>query len=209
MSKVTKEQSDAASRLNERQLAFANLILQKDITGMTNDECYTSSGYETESLETAKVNASRLLTNANLQKYLYLMRQTSLEKVGLTLEYLDTKLKSMIDTCISEVVNVTSKELEGVYDAEGNELKYASISNVNLVAFDDISKEGLQLIQEVKDTQNGPSIKTYSKTDLMKMAYQRLGGLVEKKELTGKDGAPIEIDTQWTVEVIDAPSSDT
>lgn len=94
---LTEEQQEAAAELNQRQLAFSNLVLEKPEHGMSDADCYKKAGYKPRTHQAAESNAALLVSNHKVDHYLSVMRKTSIENAGLTLEYLDKNLKELID----------------------------------------------------------------------------------------------------------------
>lgn len=162
---LTKEQQDAASKLNDRQLAFANLVLTKPGHGMSDAECYRGAGYKPRSDNAAEVCAAKLLSNAKFSAYLNIMREESVKETRLTLQELDKDLEqSIFDNLITSVITSVNGVLK--LKCELDELPDAVARN----------------IQEVKQTEDGLQVKMYSRYDARKLGYQRLGGLVQKIE---------------------------
>lgn len=162
---LTPEQQDAASKLNDRQLAFANLVLTKPGHGMSSAECYRAAGYKPRSDKSAQDNASKMIGLDRISAYLKLMREESVKDTRLTLEQLDRDLEeSIFDNVITSVVTSVDGVLE--LKCELDKLPEAVARN----------------IQKVKQTEHGLQVKMYSRYDARKLGYERLGGLVQKTE---------------------------
>lgn len=175
---LTAEQEDLANRLDSRQLAFANLILTAEEHGMSATKCYVMSGYVASDDNVAKACASRLRRTKRVDDYIRVMRGESLRSVGLTLEYLDSCLAEILDS------NLT--------DTEGTDLK-------------DLPADAQRSIQAIEYGKYGRKLRSYSRLDALRLAYQRHGALTDRKELTGANGGPIEVnelsDTELTARI--------
>tara|TARA_X000001316_G_C922037_1_gene36784 strand:- start:193 stop:651 length:459 start_codon:yes stop_codon:yes gene_type:complete len=72
------------SKLSEQQEKFCRNVVE----GMSQTDAYIAAGYKVKSNDVAKVNASRLLTNANVADRIAELRQKAVERTEVTLEWL-------------------------------------------------------------------------------------------------------------------------
>lgn len=180
-STLTKEQKAAASKLNDLQLVFANLILTKPVHGMTDGECYSEAGYKVRSPSTARVMASRACDRPNVKAYMDLMREDSVKETLLTLENLDKDLEqSIFGIAITDVVSSTRIKT-----------KHGTHHVLTLrCGVDDLPRGVAKNIQEMKQTPAGIQVKMYNRNDARKLGYERLGGLTQKLEVVTPDLTP-------------------
>lgn len=173
MTNLTSEQKEAAKKLNQRQLAFANFVLEKPRHRKSDAWCYLEAGYKPRNYKAAETKASRLVSNGKVLAYLDIMRETSINKTRLTLEELDKDLEeSVFDALITKIV----KSVEVVI--EGQKITMLVLS----CAVEDIPDEIARNIQELKQTPAGIAVKMYNRFDARKLAYDRLGGITKKIE---------------------------
>lgn len=93
MKPLTQEQKVASARLNEKQRALANLVLEKADHGMTNGECHQKCGYRKLSKEAASVAAGGVLSNNKVKRYLSAMRAAVVQATTTTVESLVVELE--------------------------------------------------------------------------------------------------------------------
>ena len=169
MTKLTEKQTAAAAQLNDRQLAFANLILTKSDHRMSNGECYRQAGYNPGNIQAAESNASLLISNHKVSAYLRVMREEFVRNTSVTLESLDGDLEDSLNVSITDVVS--SELVEG-----GHVL-------ILRCPVDEIPDHVASNIQELKQTAHGIQVKMYNRADARKLAYERLGGLGKRVEV--------------------------
>lgn len=185
--KLTKEQEELASKLNPRQLNFANLWLQKEASGLSDADCYRKAGYDPSTQGATEVQASQLLSLPKVQSYIQSMRRASIKKAGITLEYLDQQLAELLGADIREIMESHEVMLDG---PDGEQVRV--ITPTLKCHIQDMSDGAAACIQEMKMTNTGLQVKTYSRLDAIKTGYQRFGGLIDRKEISGPGGEPIE-----------------
>ena len=181
---LTEEQKSAANSLNAQQLAFANLVLTKDAHGMSDADCYKHSGYKAKTERVAAAGASRTLTLVNVAGYLAVMRRQAAENVGLSLEKVDKVIHETMSSNIADYMKTVERAVKG------GGVVYVPVLACHL---QDLPREVSAQIQELKMTREGLQIKTYSRMEATRIAAQRLGGLTDKREVSGPGGGPIEI----------------
>lgn len=181
---------DAAGVLQERQLKFADLVLTVDIHGMSRTNCYKAAGYTARTDNVAAASAVRLLRNDNVRTYIDLQRGVAIEKVGLTLEYLDRQLRDILEGTAADVMTSYARETGRIDDETGNPL--VEHTPIIRCAIDELEPEVHSAIQSIKVGQHGPEVKMYSRIDALRLAYQRQGAIREGREISGPGGTPLE-----------------
>lgn len=78
--------------LSEQQERFCQLIVQ----GKNQTDAYMEAGYKVKSPEVARANASRLLTNANVEARIAELRAMSVDDTIVTLEWLKEQAKAIL-----------------------------------------------------------------------------------------------------------------
>lgn len=93
------------NKLTEKQKAFCDYYIES----LNATEAYKKAGYKVKSDEAARANASRLLTNANIKRYIEeRMQQIDNERIAKAEEVLEFLSKSMRGEIKEEVVVVES-----------------------------------------------------------------------------------------------------
>ena len=101
---TTKEELEKV--LTDKQQMFC-LEYVKDFNGSAS---YLRAGYKT-SEKTARINASQLLTNTNLQKYIEILKNERTERTEIDLDWVIKNITEVITRCMQHTQ---------VFDREGN-----------------------------------------------------------------------------------------
>lgn len=129
--------------LSEQQRRFADYILE----GKTQQDAYIEAGYSVKNLETARANASRLLTNAKVASYIAERQEKAAESAEVTLEWLLEQAKGVLQDARQDRAHAASvaaiKEL-GVLS--GNRVEKSKRENVNRNVDDYTDDELLALL---------------------------------------------------------------
>jgi hypothetical protein len=185
---LTNEQIQAASKLNDRQLAFANLVLTKHQHGMNDGDCAIGAGFGGPDTTPNSIasQAATMLQNIKIAEYVAIMKCESAKQAGLTL--------AKVDKCIHEIMsgNIADYMETEERPVAGGGVKYVPVLKCHL---QDLPREVAAQIQEMKMTRDGLQIKTYSRLDAVRLAAQRLGGLTDKREVSGPGGAPLVVES--------------
>lgn len=187
-SELTEEQRKLAGALSDKELSFANLWLTRDAHGLNRTNCYKASGYTAKNDNVAAVCSGRLLKKTKIWEYCQAMRNESVKDTGLSLRYLDQQLKELIDGTAVEIMPVI--EHTRTNPLTGQSETYLAPALV--CATEDLPDAVQASIQSIKMGPNGPEVKTYSRVDVLKLAYQRQGALREGREISGPGGSPLE-----------------
>lgn len=83
--------------MNEKQKIFVREYL-KDFNGT---RAYKAA-YKTCTDETARINASKLLTNTNIQQAIREQADARLEKTEIDVEYIISNIKEVVERCMSQ-----------------------------------------------------------------------------------------------------------
>ncbi len=194
---VANEMNELVTLLSTQQLAFANLVLEQPQTGLSRQEIFEAAGYKGKN----RIQGyDKVLGNPNIAAYIHAMKIQATEKTGLTLEFLDGELMKLIKTSITDIVTTKAIVTDPMFPEK--------VTHVPVLrdSLDNLDKNATDSIHEIKMTNMGIQVKQYSKLDAMRLAYQRLGGLTEKRELTGANGGAIR--TSVSVEWVEADECD-
>ena len=124
--------------LSEQQERFCQLIVQ----GKNQTDAYMEAGYKCKGPDVAKVNASRLLTNANIVARVAELRAVSVDDTIVTLEWLKEQAKGILKEAreAKQFAAATGalKEL-GILSGERVEKSVRENINRNVDEFDEAS----------------------------------------------------------------------
>jgi phage terminase small subunit len=138
------------------------------------------------SKKTAKEQASKLLTKININERIKELDGDIFDKLGCTHEKVAQAYIDLAFTTCGDLFEYVDERIE---DADGNS---KVVRKAYLKANDQLTKQQLATIQEISETTAGIRIKQYSRKDALDMIAKLKGMLVEKKEVTGSEGGPIE-----------------
>jgi len=95
--------------MNDKQKAFADIYLSNGCNGT---QAYLQAYPTVKKEDTARVNASKLLTNANIQEYIKAEQEKTSQKLEITRESVLEDLKRIQATTESTNPNASLKSLE-------------------------------------------------------------------------------------------------
>lgn len=134
---------------------------------------------------TARVNGSRLLTNANVKEEVYRLKQGKLnramfDEMDLFQMYLDIATANINDFVDFGTKEITALSETGIplLDEEGNEITYLK----NYVNFKDVKEVDGFLISEVSQGRNGVKIKLQDKMKAMEWLDKHIGLATEEQK---------------------------
>lgn len=138
--------------------------------------------------ETARVNASRLLTNANVKAYIQERQKEREKRTEITQDSVLRELALIAFAKASDYAKVVEKdamvEVEGnmipVLDENGNPVKYRTVEPI---LTDELTEEQKKAIAVIKKGRDGFEIKPYSKIQALELLGRHLGMFTEKVEV--------------------------
>lgn len=162
------------NELNKNQKAFCREYMKNGKNGL---QSYMKV-YKCKE-DTAKVNASKLLTNTNIQKYISELENEIKEKDLITIEEIIKELKAIafVDrTRISKVQNNLLLEKD-------SGIKYYE-PQVIFNDTDNLTEEERKIISGYKKTQSGFAIETYDKVKALELLGKYIGMFNDKQPIT-------------------------
>lgn len=141
--------------------------------GMNGTQAYLKVYKSCKKEETARTNASRLLTNANIKKYIEELQTKVEEKAIVNINMIVEELAAIAfadRTKISK--NVRNKILDRKED--GNEVVYYE-DNVVFAETDELDEKTKKIIAGYKKTQSGFAVETYDKMKALELLGKYLG----------------------------------
>lgn len=151
--------------MTEKQKAFCDEWL-KDMNGT---RAYKTV-YKVKNDETAKVNASRLLTKAHVQKYIQEKQKKREERTEITQDRVLKELAKLAFIDRTGVVSLGKTDYGGI--------------KVIIQSTDDLTPEQRAIISGIKETKNGIEVTFYSKEKALELLGRHLGMFTEKLNIT-------------------------
>lgn len=138
--------------------------------------------------ETARVNASRLLTNANVKTYIQERQKEREKRTEITQDSVLRELALIAFAKASDYAKVVEKdvmiEVDGnmvpVLDEDGNQVKYRTVEPI---LTDELTEDQKKAIAVIKKGRDGFEIKPYSKIQALELLGKHLGMFTEKVEV--------------------------
>lgn len=156
--------------LSNQQKLFCQEYLK---LGMNGSQAYMNVYKSCKKEATARTNASRLLTNANIQEYIKELQSKVEEKAVVSIEDIVKELSIIAFTDRTKLSkNVRNKIVE--LKEDGINKEYYE-DNVIFTETDELDEETKKVIAGYKKTQSGFAIETYDKMKALELLGKYLG----------------------------------
>lgn len=156
--------------LSNNQKLFCQEYLK---LGMNGTQAYLNVYKSCKKEATARTNASRLLTNANIQDYISELQKKVEEKAIVSIEDIVNELTTIAFTDRTKISqNVRNKILERKED--GTEVEYYE-DNVIFTQTAELDENTRKIIAGYKKTQSGFAVETYDKMKALELLGKYLG----------------------------------
>lgn len=156
--------------LSNQQKLFCQEYLK---LGMNGSQAYMNVYKSCKKEATARTNASRLLTNANIQEYIKELQSKVEEKAVVTIEDIVKELSVIAFTDRTKLSkNIRNKIVE--LKEDGINKEYYE-DNVIFTETDELDEETKKVIAGYKKTQSGFAIETYDKMKALELLGKYLG----------------------------------
>lgn len=200
---VTREVEAAAMMLTLREKSFLDMHLNRDLLGMTTGECYVAAGFPVPDGVTASSRAHAMLDKRHPKRYILAVQARAMDDLGINLDTLDAELMSIISADISDLIGTRGlNRVRMNPETKQNEVEGTDYIPELRCNIDDLSPAQRRAIQSIELTTNGIKVKMYDRLAAIRLAYQRLGALTEKKELTGPGGVALTSSPLITLQLI-------
>lgn len=141
--------------------------------------------------KTAEQQASRLLSNVKVQKYLRQRMQDRIERTEITQDMVLFEIANIAFSNAADYAEVVERvamtEIDGqmipVLDADGNPVKYKAVEPVLTANLTENQKRALAVIKKGRD---GFEIKAYDKVRALELLGKHLGMFEDKLEVKGE-----------------------
>lgn len=136
---------------------------------------------------TARTNASKLLTNTNVQEYISEKQKQIEQRTEITQDKVIQELANVAFSNGTDFAQIIEKEYEEkVFDEDGNIIgfKPKKYKCLELTKTEDLTEEQKSAIAGIKQTANGIEIKTNDKVKALELLGKHLGMFKENVNLT-------------------------
>lgn len=134
----------------------------------------------------AKVQASRLLTKANVKERVAALQQTVADKAGISAQWV-----------LEEFKKVAGADTRKLFDDNGNLRPIQDLPDDVAAAISSVEVERrTDGHGEDKEVYHVHKIKRWDKLRALESLAKHLGLLVDKTEISGKDGGPVIVEIQ-------------
>lgn len=137
--------------------------------------------------ETARANGSRLLTNANVMKYIDLRMEERSKRTEITQDFVLKELYEIAKANGSDFSQVVDEPIiqNGGYVIDPDTGKVKTYKTVEVIATDKLPEEKKKAIAGIKETKYGIDVSTYDKVKALELLGRHLGMFKDKVELSG------------------------
>lgn len=157
--------------LSNNQKLFCQEYLK---LGMNGTQAYMKVYKSCKKEETARVNASRLLTNANIKKYIEELQAKVEEKAIVSIEDIVKELTAIAFTDRTKLSQNVRNRIMLQEDEDGTKKEYFE-DNVIFTETKDLDETTRKVIAGYKKTQSGFAIETYDKMKALELLGKYLG----------------------------------
>lgn len=158
--------------LNKNQKAFCREYIKNGLNGL---QAYKKVYKCSE--DTAKVNASKLLTDTNIQKYVKELQKELEKKAIVTAEEIIKELKAIAFVDRTEISKMITEQKE----LDNTTLTY---KKVDFADTNKLSSETKKVISGYKQTQSGYAVETYDKIKALELLGKYIGLFNDKQDIT-------------------------
>lgn len=156
--------------LSNNQKLFCQEYLK---LGMNGTQAYLKVYKTCKKEETARANASRLLTNANIQEYIKELQEKVEEKAVVSIEMIVDELTAIAFTDRTKIsANVRNRIL--LQEEDGTKKEYFE-NNVIFRETSELDERTRKVIAGYKKTQSGFAVETYDKMKALELLGKYLG----------------------------------
>lgn len=157
--------------LSNNQKLFCQKYLE---LGMNGTQAYLSVYKTCKKEETARTNASRLLTKANIKKYIEELQNKVEEKAIISIEDIVKELTAIAFTDRTKLSQNVRNRIMLQDDEDGTKKEYFE-DNVIFTETKDLDETTRKVIAGYKKTQSGFAIETYDKLKALELLGKYLG----------------------------------
>lgn len=157
--------------LSNQQKLFCQKYLE---LGMNGTQAYLNVYKSVKKEATARTNASRLLTNANIQEYIKELQEKVEEKAIVSIEDIVKELTAIAFTDRTKISQNVKNRIMLQDDKDGTKKEYFE-DNVIFTQTSELDETTRKVIAGYKKTQSGFAVETYDKMKALELLGKYLG----------------------------------
>lgn len=155
--------------------------------GMNGTQAYLKVYKTCKKEDTARTNASRLLTNANIQEYIKKLQEKSEERAVVTIKDIVNELSIIAFGDRTELAQVESKD---IVDDETKKV-IGKETHLNVTDTDKLSNNAKKIVSGYKKTRSGISVETCDKVKALELLGKYLGMFTETIKIENPEATKI------------------
>lgn len=160
--------------MTDKQKIFADEYL----TDLNATRAYKVAYPKVKNDNTAAANASRMLRNAKVQKYITERQEERQERTEVTQDMIVRELAAIAFANTTDFVRVVKKDIK-------HEGKTISIAQVEVILTEKLTEKQKKAIASVKEGRNGIEVKAHDKVKALELLGRHLGMWNDKLEVEG------------------------
>lgn len=155
--------------------------------GMNGTQAYLRVYKTCKKEDTARTNASRLLTNANIQEYIKKLQEKSEERAVVTINDIVNELSIIAFGDRTELAQVESKD---IVDDETKKV-IGKETHLSVTDTDKLSDNAKKIVSGYKKTRSGISVETCDKVKALELLGKYLGMFTETVKIENPEATKI------------------
>lgn len=155
--------------------------------GMNGTQAYLKVYKTCKKEDTARTNASRLLTNASIQEYIKKLQEKSEERAVVTIKDIVNELSIIAFGDRTELAQVESKD---IVDDETKKV-IGKETHLNVTDTDKLSDNAKKIVSGYKKTRSGISVETCDKVKALELLGKYLGMFTETVKIENPEATKI------------------
>lgn len=178
--------------LTEKQKLFADEYL----IDLNATRAYKAVYKNVKNDETARTNASRLLTNANVKEYLNQRMKDREKRTEITQDKVLTELAQIAFANGTDFAKIVEQPIisNGAYVMDPDTGKLKTYTTVEVIATDKLSDDKKKAIAGIKEGKYGVEISTCDKVKALELLGRHLGMFKDKLEVSGLNEEKSKLD---------------
>lgn len=161
--------------MTDKQKLFADEYL----IDLNATRAYKAAYPKVKNDNTAAVNASRMLRNAKVQKYIAERQEKLQERTEITQDMVIHELAAIAFSNTTDFVRVVEKE---IMDSLGNPV---SVAQVEVILTEKLSDAQKKAVASIKEGRSGIEVKAHDKVKALELLGRHLGLWNDKLDLSG------------------------
>lgn len=180
-----KKPTKKTTKLTDKQKRFC----KEYIIDSNAKKAAIRTGY---SVKTAESQGSRLLSNVKVKEKIKQLQVKASEKYGISMQRLVDEYKALALTTSADLMEYVDEMVLIEPETDTKPAVYKKVRKAYLKPHSELSEKQRAAIQTIKETNQGVEIKLHDKKGALDSLTKILGGFVDKHEIGGLDGKPIE-----------------